>query len=225
MRQLVIGLGQIGSAVQSILGCDGVDKDLSDHQHYDVIHVAIPYTEEFDRWMEEYIYRYTPDLIVVHSTVAPGTCEKFGAVHSPARGRHPNLEPGIRTFTKFFGGPKAKKAAQLFKEKGIPVATTEKSSTTEWMKLLDTEQYLINIQMEKLIHQVCAENNVDFDVVYTQANKTYNEGYEKLGEPQFKKYILKHMEGEVGGHCCLPNDRILNSIGYGFNLSIDSGKK
>lgn len=223
MRQLVIGLGQIGSAVQSILGCDGVDKDLSDHQHYDVIHVAIPYTEEFDRWMEEYIYRYTPDLIVVHSTVAPGTCEKFGAVHSPARGRHPNLEPGIRTFTKFFGGPKAKKAAQLFKEKGIPVATTEKSITTELGKLFDTEQYREAIEVMRNIKQLCDEYGADFDVTYKAFNKTYNEGYEKLGEPQFKKYVLDYMPGPTGGHCVNPNHKILED--HGISLRTYTGEK
>lgn len=213
MRQLVIGLGQIGSAVQSILGCEGVDKDLSEAQHYDVIHVAIPFNEGFDSAMQEFIERYTPDLIVIHSTVAPGTCDKYGAVHSPVRGRHPNLEPGIRKFTKFFGGPRALEAAQLFKEKGIPVATTEHAITTELGKLLDTEQYREAIVVERQIHKICEDYGADFDVAYTAFNKTYNEGYEKLGEPQFKKYVIAHMEGPIGGHCVNPNHKILEDHG------------
>jgi hypothetical protein len=209
MKQLVIGMGQIGSAVQSILGCDGVDKELSPEQHYDVIHVAIPYTPDFNFHMQEFVRLYTPDLIVIHSTVAPGTSERFGAVHSPARGRHPNLEPGIRTFVKFFGGPNAEKAADLFREKGITCVATEKSITTELGKLFDTEQYREAIIVQRQIKKLCDMYGADFDVVYTQFNKTYNDGYEALGEPQFKKYILTHTEGPIGGHCVNPNHAIL----------------
>lgn len=213
MTQLVIGLGQIGSAVQSILGCEGVDKDLSEAKHYDVIHVAIPYTPEFHWNMQEFIRLYTPDLIVVHSTVAPGTCERFNAVHSPARGRHPNLEPGIRTFVKFFGGEKAEQAADLFREKGLTCATTEKSITTELGKLFDTEQYREAIVVQRQIKKLCDMYGADFDVTYTQFNQSYNDGYEALGEPQFKKYVLKHTEGPIGGHCVNPNHSILQDHG------------
>jgi hypothetical protein len=169
MSQLVVGLGQIGSAVQSILGCEGVDKELSEAKHYDVIHVAIPFNEAFDANMRQFIDLYTPDLIVVHSTVAPGTCEKFGAVHSPARGRHPNLEPGIRTFTKFFGGPRALEAAQLFADKGLDVFITEKSITTELAKLFDTTQYGLQILMQKRIKEACDKYGADFDVGGTRS--------------------------------------------------------
>lgn len=223
MRQLVIGLGQIGSAVQSILGCDGVDKGLSDHQHYDVIHVCIPYNEMFDRNMREFIYRYAPDLIVIHSTVAPGTCEKYKAVHSPARGRHPNLEPGIRTFTKFFGGPRALEAAQLFAEHGIDTFITDKAITTELGKLLDTEQYREAIEVMRNIKAICEDYGADFDVVYKAFNQTYNEGYEKLGEPQFKKYVLEYMPGPTGGHCVNPNHAILEE--HGINIRSYTRKK
>ena len=41
----------------------------------------------------------------------------------------------------------------------------------------------------------------------------YNEGYEKLGEPQFKKYVLEYMPGPTGGHCVNPNHKILEDHG------------
>lgn len=218
MTQLVIGLGQIGSAVKNILKCDGVDKELSAPKHYDVIHVCIPYNDGFHASMEDFINRYTPNLIVIHSTVQVGTSEIYNAVHSPVRGRHPNLEPGIRKFTKFFGGKRAEEAAALFKKAKIKSYCTPSSRDTEAMKLWDTEQYLVNIMLEKLIHKFCEEHDCNFDVVYTEANKTYNDGYEKLGEPQFKKYVLAHMPGEVGGHCCLPNNEILRELRYAVSL-------
>ncbi len=218
MEQLVIGKGQIGTAIQAVLNCQAVDKELSAAKHKDVIHVCIPYNEDFDTSMKKFIELYTPDLIVIHSTVPVGTSEKYDAVHSPVRGRHPNLEPGVRTFVKFFGGPRALDAARLFVFQGIHIETTPLARTTEAMKLWDTTQYLVNIQLEKLIHQFCEEHGCDFNIVYTEANKTYNEGYKQLGEPQFTKYILEHQEGPVGGHCCLPNNEILKQFGYAVRL-------
>jgi hypothetical protein len=55
------------------------------------------------------------------------------------------------------------------------------------------------------------KNKVNFDLVYTDSCKTYNEGYEKLGHPEYKKYILKHMKGKIGGHCVLNNLKFLDS--------------
>ena len=51
---------------------------------------------------------------------------------------------------------------------------------------------------------------LDFDLVYTQANRTYNEGYEKLGKSEVKRPVLKHYPGSIGGHCIIPNAKILN---------------
>lgn len=213
MSQLVIGLGQIGSAIRSVLDCDGVDKELSEAKHYDVIHVCIPYNEAFDENMRKFISLYTPDLIVIHSTVAPGTSEKYNAVHSPVRGRHPNLEPGVRTFVKFFGGPRADEAAKLFSERGLVTVTAERAITTELGKLFDTEQYREAIVVERQIKKLCDQFGAEFHVAYSLFNQTYNEGYEKLGEPQFKKYVLTHMDGPIGGHCVNPNHAILKDHG------------
>ena len=51
----------------------------------------------------------------------------------------------------------------------------------------------------------------DFDLIYTHANESYNKGYEKLGHPEYKKYILKHVDGKIGGHCVLQNCPFLDS--------------
>ena len=48
-------------------------------------------------------------------------------------------------------------------------------------------------------------------MVYTHANQSYNDGYNELGHPQYKKYILKHMEGKIGGHCVISNLDLLDS--------------
>jgi hypothetical protein len=77
------------------------------------------------------------------------------------------------------------------------------------MKLWDTEQYREAVLLEKRIKAYCDKYNFDFDIIYTDANRTYNEGYELLGHPEYKKYILKHMDGPIGGHCLEANHKLL----------------
>lgn len=223
MKNLVIGnKGQIGSAIQSILGCHGIDKSENvflsntETEHYDVLHICIPYSDEFIDLVHRYKLWYDAEIVIVHSTVPVGTCAKIGEfiVYSPCRGIHPELEKGIRTFTKYFAGEKAEQASKVFSEKGLdcvyatnPIAVR----SLEASKLWDTTQYGWNIIIEKMIYKHCQDNDLDFNLVYTMFNKSYNEGYEKLGHPEYKKYILEHRDGKIGGHCVMANLDLLDS--------------
>jgi len=213
VRQLVIGLGEIGTAIRKILECDGHDsyKNIIAKGEYKIIHICIPYSSSFNTTVEEYKEQFKSDLIIIHSTVPIGTCELLNAVSSPCRGVHPQLEEGIRTFVKFFGGKRAREASYLFEVKRIKVECCDDSRTVEALKLWDTTIYGFNIILEKEIYKFCQENNLDFNTVYTKSNVTYNEGYAQLGKPQFKKYVLKHHEGPIGGHCVVNNCELLDS--------------
>lgn len=204
MKHLVIGLGQIGTAIKNVLRCDGCDIEGTTGD-YDVIHICYPYFNGFEKSVKDNQEKYGASYVVIHSTVPVGTSRKCGAVHSPVRGRHPNLTGGVETFVKFFGGEDARIVAGAFVDKGIRIALTDKPENTEAMKLWDTTQYGWNIVLEKIIHKYCKDNGLDFDIVYTRANQTYNEGYAKLGNPEYCKYVLKHMEGRCGGHCVIQN--------------------
>lgn len=212
-KNLVVGLGEVGLAIQSILKCDGHDpiKKISSSGRYNVLHICFPYFDGFEKQVEEYKNQFGADLVIIHSSVAIGVSSKIGAVHSPIRGVHPNLEKSIRTFVKLFGGPKAKEASKIFESFGVKTLTTEKSENTEAMKLWDTTQYGAMIMLNKEIYEFCQKNNLDFDVVYTEANKSYNEGYVKMGMPFVVRPYLKHMEGKIGGHCVIPNSHLLDS--------------
>lgn len=212
MRHLVLGLGEVGTAIQKVINADGYDPRLPKITHdgeYDVLHVCFPFSATFETEVAEYRKHLKASLVIVHSTVPIGTCERIDAVHSPIRGVHPNLEAGIRTFVKFFGGPRAEEAAQYFSAVGVKTLCTPLAKNTEAMKLWDTEQYREAIKLEKRIHERCDIEGLDFDIVYTLANATYNEGYELLGMPAYKKYVLKHVEGPIGGHCLEPNHKLL----------------
>lgn len=210
---LVIGMGEIGTAMAAILECEGYDikNKVLENKQYDVLHICFPYSEKFVHQVQLYKKYLGADLVIIHSTVPVGITEEVGdyAVHSPVRGVHPHLEDGIRTFTKYFGGERAIEASEQF-----PTLNTYcivSSHTTELMKLVDTTLYGMNILMQKEIKRLCEKNNADYYTVYAHANATYNTGYKELGMPQFAKYNLKDYPGKIGGHCIMPNVELFDS--------------
>jgi len=211
VQHLVIGMGEIGQGLAEVLSCNGIDKD-NPVVTANVIHICIPYDDQFVESVCDYTKQTKAGLVVIHSTVPVGTTSRCGniAVHSPIRGKHPHLAKGIRTFVKFFGGERAIEAAQIFSDLGIPVQVTEKSENTEAMKLWDTEIFREAVLLNKRIYQYCKEHDLDFDLVYTQANESYNAGYAALGHPEFVKYVLQYMDGPIGGHCIEPNSKLLH---------------
>jgi len=213
MEQLTIGMGEVGKALQKILKCDGIDIYDNELGVYNIIHICFPYNKNFIKQVKAYQKQYLlPNgLTIIHSTVPIGTSKKLDAVHSPTRGIHPHLEEGIRTFVKFFGGKRASEAALIFKKYGISTFATSKSENTEAMKLWDTTQYGSAILLEKEIYEFCQKNKLDFPVVYSYANATYNAGYKALDHDEYKRYILKHVPGGIGGHCIVSNCKLFNS--------------
>lgn len=210
MRSMVIGHGEVGSALYNILSKElgfliGVlDIDGRSELHVaqaDVLHICIPYSETFIEDVKAYQEQYKPKHTIIHSTVPVGTSTKLGAVNSPVRGIHPNLEEGIRTFVKFIGGPQAGEVADYFRKAGLKVQICEKSETTELMKLLDTEYYRACIEFTQRAKEMCDKFDVPFSEAYTLANMSYNEGYMKLDHPEYVRPVLQAIPGKIGGHC------------------------
>lgn len=206
MRHVVIGAGQVGRAVAEVLG-DATLRDIGDPVvPADVLHLCFPYSDDFIPQAWDYITAYAPSLVIVHSTVAVGTCSKLGAVHSPVTGKHPHLAESIRTFVKFFGGPDADRAAAIFAERGVRTRSVPDAETTEAGKLWATLQYGWLIAIEKEAHRFMAGHGADPDIAYRAFNEAYNEGYATLGLPH-RLPIIEHMPGPIGGHCVIPNAR------------------
>ena len=177
------------------------------------MHVAIPFSPTFVVDVKRYMGKYlrTDGLVIVHSTVPVGTTMQLGggSVHSPIRGVHPNLEAGVRTFAKYFGGPRAQEAADIFVAAGIETRAVPLAETTEAAKLWCTTAYGLQILIEKAIHAYCEEHELDFEVVYAFWTQSYNEGYVALGMSHVQRPVLKHVPGRIGGHCVIPNARLL----------------
>lgn len=223
LTHLVVGLGEVGKAMRTVLTeggatADGIDTDTADMPHgpkYDVLHVCFPCRTAamFTHAVDDYRQKRLKEggLIIVHSTVPVGTTREIGpdAVHSPVRGVHPNLVGGLRTFVKFVGGPRAQEAAETLGTVGITCRATPDSRNTEALKLLDTTYYGWQIMFEKSAHAYCKRLGLDFDLVYGDANRTYNAGYATLGMGHVVRPVLNHMPGKIGGHCVVPNAKLI----------------
>lgn len=215
MKHLIVGFGEVGNGVFQVLSehegnimfIHDPEKGHDFDGEVDVVHICIPPIDKFNEIVIEW-KKHAP-LVIVHSTVAIGTCDALSVVHSPIRGVHPEMKEGIKTFVKYFGGKQAEEAANIFSEIGIKVRIFPEARITEAIKLWDTTQYGVQIMIEKNIYQWCEENGFDIEDIYRTPNKDYNEGYVALGRPEVVRPYLKHYPGLIGGHCIVPNAKIL----------------
>ena len=214
MRSIIIGFGEVGKSLWCVLEehykVDVVDLHRTTNERgHDIMHICFPYSDDFIDRVDQYQKEFNPKYTVIHSTVPIGTSRKCGAIHSPIRGLHPNLESGIRTFEKFLGGEDATQVADYFRRAGLKVILFDDSETTEVLKLFDTEYYRTCVEFAHRVKKYCDKHSLNFSEVYTIPNQTYNEGYTKLGHSEYVRPILQPIMKEIGGHCLLPNKKLI----------------
>lgn len=217
----ILGYGEVGKAIAKFYPKPKI-KDLNHNDGLDgvdILNICIPWNNTFIDTVVKEITSVKPALVIIHSTVAHGTTKKLVSllpditiVHSPIRGAHPYLYEGIKTFVKFIGAEERKAgvtAQKHLKSLGMKTIIVIPAAATELGKLLDTTYYGFCIAFHGEAKKMCDEIGVNFDDVMTKFNKTYNEGYKKLGKKQVVRPVLYAPEGSIGGHCILPNARIL----------------
>lgn len=214
MKTLIIGNGEIGKALYNCLK-DYHEVYVRDKQAVavygiEILHIAFPYSKDFLREVKKYQNKYKPKFTIVHSTVPVGTCKKVNAVHSPVIGVHPYLAESIKTFTKFLGGEDASGVADYFRRANIKVYLTDKAETTELMKVLCTTKYGIDIEYVKDVKSQCKKYGVPFEA-WTLWTENYNKGYLNLGQEQFTRPNLVPIMTKTGGHCVLPNAKLIET--------------
>lgn len=219
----VLGFGEVGQAMAKFYENPKV-KDLNRDdglKGVEVLHICLPYIKNFPKIVEREIRNSKPELVFIHSTVMPGTTTKIISdlpkkftkiVHSPIRGMHPDLHPGIKTFVKYIGADDAESgrtASEHLKSLGIKTKVFQPSATTEIGKLLDTSYYGFCIAWHGEMKKICDKAGVDFEKAVTDFNKTYNEGYKKLGKNNVIRPVLYPPKEGITGHCIIPNARFL----------------
>lgn len=211
---LIVGAGEVGLALHRAMGLADV-RDLEPRpdlaSRYDVLHICYRWWEGFVEATRLYQEDYSASLVVVHSSVPVGTCDPEGWVHSPVRGRHPNLLGGITGFVKHFGGARAAEAAEIAPLWGGEARLHERAAVTEAGKLWELTLFGWEVLMQKAVHEFCVEQGLPFEEVYTEFSQTYNEGWAKLGYQEFTKPVLAQIVGPIGGHCVVAGAEMLGT--------------
>jgi len=218
----ILGYGEIGKTIAKFYENPKI-KDLNrndDFEKLKVLHICIPWSDGFIKIVAKEIEEAKPYMVIIHSTVMPETTHKLNKifkdspviVHSPIRGTHPDLYLGVKTFVKYIGAD-SKKAGEIAKEHleslGLKVKVLQSSLATELGKLFDTSYYGLCIAWHGEMKEICDKAGVNFEETAIDFNRTYNEGYEKLGKKNVIRPVLYPPGGRIGGHCVVPNSKIL----------------
>jgi len=223
MNHLILGAGEVGTAIGTVLQMMANTQDVRYHdplksQHCEAddkertLHVCFPYSASFVEDVDRYFEEFNPRAVIIHSTVKIGTTRKLScfkkAVYSPIRGRHPNLAPDIRRFVKYYAHESVP-AEALFLDAfcDLTLKRFPDVESLEAAKLLDTTYYGHCLAWMRGVKKFCDQHNLDFHSVYTEYGTTYNVGYMDLS---LWRPTYTYKPGPIGGHCVVPNLDLLD---------------
>ena len=227
MTDIILGMGEVGDTLFRLLeernfDSIGIDVDTSKCKNYseneqiknpEYLHVCLPgELPEFVDITVNWINKINGlKVVLVHSTVKPGTTEmiqeksQVSVLYSPVRGVHKRFLDDIKKYTKFISSdekniePKIKIDLENRFKKIDWMSTTK---TAELAKILvDTTYYGWLINYAQITKMICEKEGIDFDEMW----KFADEIHENLGNRP------KMYPGIIGGHCVIPN---LNLIDY-----------
>ncbi len=228
---LIIGLGEIGHTLFTLYGeakgkfsVYGLDLDMEKMKALDQIKENIPAKvdtlqvclpcgspEKFTEIIKGYVDQYKPKLVIINSTVPPGTTLKVAAsckclvANSPARGVHINVEHMVwemKRWTKYVGGADAaaSKAAKVHFEKlGLRVKVLKSCRETELAKLFETTYRAWMIACFQEMHRISRAVDAEFDETVDFLEDTHKE--------RFDRPVM--FPGVIRGHCLIPNTELL----------------
>ena len=210
---VVAGLGEVGKPLLELVASkyEVLAVDLASvppRGPVDVLHVCYPFQiPDFIGETVRYIDLYQPALTIINSTVAIGTTRAISersaraVVNSPVRGKHARMVEEMRRYTKFVGTDDpvaAEHACRHFGSVGMRTRVLSSPEATELAKLTETTYFGLLIAWAQEIERYC-------DLLGQQ----YDEVTAFFEEIQFLPPV-KYVPGVIGGHCVMPNIRILS---------------
>lgn len=217
---LVAGLGEVGKAIKSLIeksgrfrveGLDLLTKPECGIADY--LHICFPHSQQFNKRVLEYIWQFSPKLTIIHSTVPPKTTTKImetarcKIAYSPVRGVHKSdshFQRELKRYTKYVSSTEG---AKHLKECGFKTAVASDSVSLELAKLWETTYYGLMIAASQEMQRVSEWIGADYQTVLNFIADTHRERGDR---PPMTP-------GFIGGHCVIPNTRILNEA-YPSNL-------
>ena len=211
---LVVGMGEVGRPLLSILSEQdptvlGIDIDpVAVDRPVGILHICFPFLdrEPFVEACSHYAAQYRPRIMVVNSTVVPGTTRSIEqrtgvpCVYSPVRGKHTKMADDMRLYLKFVAGSNSDAAAAVqahFQAAGLKSEIFSNPETLELAKLLETTYFGLLIAWAQEMNRFAGAVDAD----YEEMSRFFSEiGY--LPRVMFQP-------GIIGGHCVMPNIRLL----------------
>lgn len=220
---IVVGKGEVGSPIGQII--EDAGRSVLYHDpgkgmyaapvgEVDVLNICFPYSEKFVDECKNYIRAFKPKLTIIHSTVPVGTTRAIGddVVFSFVRGRHSDdMKEAMKVHTKHLGSVSEKslnRATAYLVELGFEPDPYIVPEAVELGKLFDTSYYGVTIAWTKYMADVCDELGVPWEAI-AEMNRAYNRGALLLGHNEWVRPELEPMAGPIGGHCVVPNAKIL----------------
>ena len=213
---VVVGLGEVGKPLFEVLSSHystkGVDiaPPTAGIASTDVLHICFPFEiRDFVGETARYIEMFRPKLTIINSTVGVGTtrliAERTGTpvVNSPVRGKHVRMLEELRHYTKFVGAMDpaiGEEAARHFQAAGLKTKVLTSPEATELAKLTETTYFGLMIAWAQEIERYCDESGAD-----------YKEIISFYDEIKFFPTV-KYFPGVIGGHCVMPNIKILSKF-------------
>jgi len=229
-KDVVVGLGEIGlpilkllSKQNNVVGYD-IDKKLMNNVKFtkfqdtqtSFLHIAIPVTQKFITNVITLFKKFSPECIVIHSTISPGTTEylqkkmSIPIIYSATRGVHKNMLRDLKRYTKFFvissNAPKKQWATATYSKKmkscGIKTQRMSSPETLELAKIICDTSYLGWLINYSQISNMIAKNyNVKYDEMWSFSDEIH----------KFLGNRPKMYPGYIGGHCVIPNLDLLHN--------------
>lgn len=210
MKSLIIGAGQVGTALRTVLSpfYDVQIRDIEDVdvKDVDVLHICYPDHEGFEVTTKKYIDQYKPNLTIVHSSVRVGITKKCGSdvVYSPTRGRHPKLAEEMPLFTKFFACEdihKALQASHVFVKCGFKCLCLNNPDELEFFKTISNVHMGLEVAWRQEVERMMLSlgiNTGNYDIW----EKSYRDGCLEAKDYNLIRSIMR--PDPIGGHCILP---------------------
>lgn len=215
-KPLIVGLGEVGGALATVLESAGpvLRQDLKPVELAEpvgVMHICIPFRvpEQFVCTVAGYAARFHPSLVIVHSTVVPGTTRQLAAAtsvpvaYSPVRGKHVKMVEDLRHYTKFVAALTpaiGAAAARQLEAAGMKTSLMERPETLELAKLAETTYFGLQIAFAQELNRYASRVGAGYD----DAIRFFAEVDFLPRKPYFP--------GFIGGHCVIPNIQLLEQI-------------
>lgn len=212
-KVVVAGLGEVGKPLFEVLSrhYDVIGVDISPAERIeqaDVLHICYPFQiKDFIGETARYIELFKPAVTIVNSTVAVGTtraiAERTGTavVNSPVRGKHARMLEELQKYVKFIGAADpavGEEAAAHFQAAGLKTKILSSPEATELAKLTETTYFGVMIAWAQEVERYCDQSGQSYEEVTSF--------YDEIGFFPAVKYF----PGVIGGHCVMPNIKILS---------------